>query len=125
MLDSEYTNGFKKGPVYSHHIAKIISYRCHDKTLNKRINNMVNIESHVRNIAAHKIISVTDQWIKKKTDKTTQQIMDLIKYLIVRSGISVKEEYWDSYNKMNKKNRDFFTPVKQYLFQTSFVVISM
>jgi CRISPR-associated protein (Cas_Csm6). len=103
MLDSEYTNGFKKGPVYSHHIAKIISYRCHDQTLNKRINNMVNIESHVRNIAAHKIISVTDQWIKKKTDKTTQQIMDLIKYLIVRSGISVKEGYWDSYNKMNKK----------------------
>ena len=55
----------------------------------------------VRNLAAHQIISVTDETIRQRTGFTTTQIMDMIKRLFSYTGISVKKDYWDSYDQMN------------------------
>ena len=80
------------------------------------MNNILKVEGAVRNVAAHEIVSVTDEWITDKTSekkkigkietivkpgKTAQQILEIIRYLIIKSGVNVKEEYWKSYDKMN------------------------
>lgn len=108
ILDNEYNGDFRLGPVYSGHIAKIIQNKCSDSVLINKVNEIALIEGKVRNPAAHEIISVTDEWIRQETGKTTQDILSLVKCLVVRSGIHVKEEDWKSYDAMNKK-------IEQYL----------
>lgn len=104
MLDAEYKRqgGFKCGPVYSSQIAKIIEYKCKDAALIQKVDEMVYIESKVRNVAAHEIVSVTDEWFKKRTGKNAREIFEIIKYLIGKSGINVKNEAWQSYDKLNE-----------------------
>lgn len=101
LLDEEYKGGFRLGPVYSNHIAKIIEHKSNDITLKQKLNEMVAIESTARNMAAHEIVSVTDEWFQKKTGKTAKDIFKIIKYLITKAGINAGNEEWKSYNKMN------------------------
>ncbi|MDE6620915.1 MAG: CRISPR-associated protein Csm6 [Lachnospiraceae bacterium] len=103
LLDNEYNGDFRSGPVYSGHIAKIIQNKCSDSVLVDKVKEIASIEGKVRNPAAHEIISVTDEWIRQETGKTAQDILSLVKYLVVRSGIQVKEEHWKSYDAMNQK----------------------
>ena len=64
---------------------------------------IVSIEGKVRNMAAHEIVSVTDDWFKKNTGKTVSEIMGILKFLIKKAGINVTEEDWASYDRMNQK----------------------
>lgn len=110
FLEKEYKSkgGFRCGPVYSGQIAKIIEYKCQDSILIQKINEMVEIEGKVRNIAAHEIVSVTDEWIYERTKcgnkagKKAQEILGIVKDLMGEAGISVKKEFWLSYDKINE-----------------------
>lgn len=104
FLDNEYilAGGFKAGPVYSGQIAKIISYKSNDLVLKQKINEIAAVEGNVRNVAAHEIVSVTDEWFVEKTGKNAREIFEIIKYLIGKAGINVKKEDWQSYDKMNE-----------------------
>ena len=62
---------------------------------------MRSVEENVRNIAAHDIVSITEEVIVKRTGFTPQMIMDKIHRAFAYSGIKVKKEYWNSYNDMN------------------------
>jgi hypothetical protein len=55
----------------------------------------------VRNVAAHEIVSVTDEWFRKRAGKSAQEIFADIRYLIVKAGINIKREQWNSYDQMN------------------------
>lgn len=103
-LDNEYRNmgGFKGGPVYSGQIAKIISYKCQDADLIQKVNEITEIEGKVRNIAAHEIVSVTDEWFRARTGKNAREIFRILKYLIEKSGINAKKEDWYSYDRINE-----------------------
>lgn len=103
FLDREYAGGFKEGPVYSHHLAKIIRQRSKDRTLVQKVGAISGVESAVRNVAAHEIVSVTDEWFRQETGKTAQEIFALLQYLTGKAGIPVKKEDWESYRKMNEK----------------------
>lgn len=107
-LDAEYQDkgGFKGGNVYSHHITKLISLKSNDAELIRKVQEISDIEGKVRNVATHDIISVTDEWFQKRAGKNAKEIFGIIKYLIVKSGIRAKEEYWDSYHRMNKMIMD-------------------
>lgn len=103
IFDKEYKNGFKdKTPVYSIHIAKIIQGITDDNTLKKKINIMTEVEQKIRNTAAHTIISISDDDIKKWSGYNSEQIFELIKYFCIKSGISLKKEIWNTYDIMNK-----------------------
>ena len=71
-----------------------------DKLLDD-LKSMREIESKVRNIAAHEIVSVTNSWIKSRTEMTGEDIMKLLKRLVAHAGIRAKTEYWNSYDDMN------------------------
>lgn len=61
---------------------------------------LVKIIERLRNVTAHEIVSVSDEWLKKETGHNAKQIMDLIKKLM---GIifSRSDEVWNSYEEMN------------------------
>jgi len=64
------------------------------------------VERAVRNAAAHDIVSVTESWIKERTEKvrggmTPRQIFKLLQRMCRFAGLPSNEEIWKSYDKMN------------------------
>lgn len=103
MLNAEYNGAFRLGIVYSSQVAKIICNRCNDVKLKQKVEEITKVEGKVRNPAAHDIISVTDDWILQETQKRASEILEILKYLVQKSGIHVKKEDWHSYDAMNEK----------------------
>ncbi|MCM1183521.1 MAG: CRISPR-associated protein Csm6 [Roseburia sp.] len=101
FLEAEYGGSFHGGPVYSHHMAKIICHESDDAALQQNVREIVRIEGAVRNVAAHDIVSVTDDWFLQKTGKSARGIFEIVKYLMKEAGISAKKEYWKSYDELN------------------------
>lgn len=103
-LNSKYARGggFRGGIIYSSALESIIKTLSDDIVLVQKVSDMTKVEAKVRNMAAHEIVSVTDEWFKKKTGKSANEIFAIIKYLINKAGIEAKEEYWNSYDNMNK-----------------------
>ena len=63
------------------------------------------IERKVRNLAAHQIVSISEQMIKDKTGSDPKQIMDLLRKAFGYTEMNVKASgtQWDSYLHMNKQ----------------------
>ena len=91
------------GVIYSWHLSKIIQGTCLNPNagLTDKVEKLVNVESKVRNIAAHDIVSVTDDWIKKRTGMTSDKIMELIRGLCKMAKIATDDKLWNSYQDMN------------------------
>lgn len=102
ILDQEF-NGFRGGMIASAHLHKLIQNLSTDEILKKKVNQLVEVEQNVRNVAAHEIVSVTPEWIQQKTGVSTQEIMGIIRFLCAQAGIGVKKEDWSSYEQMNQK----------------------
>lgn len=93
---------FRFGPVYSSHLNCIVKEKCSDLLLKDRVQVLVEVESRLRNIAAHSIISVTPEWVKEKTGKSVDEILWTIKFLCKKTQINQREENWKSYDYMNE-----------------------
>ena len=60
-------------------------------------------EENVRNMAAHKIVSVTKEWIKQYSNGyTPEKIFSMLKEYVQLLNVGIKESYWDSYDAMNQ-----------------------
>lgn len=92
---------FRFGPVYSIQLVNVIEARCSDDLLKQRARELVAVEQNTRNIAAHNIVSVTEDWVKEQTGKSVSEIMWIIKYICSRVKINTREENWNSYDIMN------------------------
>ncbi len=103
ILDNEYKGGFRFGPVYSHQIVKLITNKCNDADLKQKVDEITEIEGKVRNVAAHEIVSVTDEWFQNRIGKNAKEIFELIKYLVGKAGINAKKDDWMSYDKINEQ----------------------
>ena len=93
--------GFSGKEVYSGHIINLIIQKSKDSVLNKNLTEIMEIENKARNMAAHQIVSVTNEWFLKQTGKTASEIYSIIQYLILQAGFNAKKEYWESYDQMN------------------------
>ena len=69
----------------------------------QRIQELVDVEQRVRNVAAHNIVSVTPEWIKERTGKSITDIFWLLKYICEKVKINTRKENWNSYDSMNAK----------------------
>lgn len=94
--DKRYTD------IYSSEISLLIKKFCVDDDVNDIVEGLRNVEKKLRNIAAHQMISITPQTIKSETDYTAQQIMEMLRKAFNYAGFDIKEEYWNSYNDMNR-----------------------
>ena len=66
---------------------------------------MRDVEENVRNMAAHEIVSITEEKLQKLLGNNTtfNQIFKAIKSLVVYAGIKITSDDWNSYDKMNEK----------------------
>lgn len=94
---------FNAKDVYSVHLKILVEAFSKDTHLIELFEAIRSVEGSIRNLAAHEIVSVTDETIKKMTGYTGKQIMDLFKELFNYTGINIRKEYWDSYDVMNAK----------------------
>ena len=95
--------GIKEGPVYSHALAHIIRAKSNDDILKRKVDEIVDVEQNIRNLAAHQIVSVTDKWFVDKSGKSPEEIMNIIRYLLVQAGVGAKKDDWNTYDVMNDK----------------------
>lgn len=103
-LNSEYRGNFEDNKPYSTtYIFPIIKYYSTDSKLIESLELLEKVRSNVRNLVAHEIVGVTDNWIEKRIGKNSQTIITNIKYCISKCGMNIKSDYWNSYDDMNNK----------------------
>ena len=90
------------GSLYSASPYVPIDYAIPMARMEKTVENLRSVESNLRNLAAHQMISVTDISIRKETGFTGEQIMEMIKKSFIYAGMNIKKECWDSYDQMNE-----------------------
>lgn len=102
ILNDAFDGNFNAQDISSKHLKVLIEGLDKDQHLIELVNAVRSVEDNVRNLAAHQIISVTEEKIQKLTGFSSDKIMEMIKELFNYTGINIKKEYWDSYDEMNK-----------------------
>ena len=97
-----HTKNFHYGDVSSYHMSELIQNSNASLKVRELVKNLRSVESNLRNMAAHQIISVTEETIQKQTGFSSSQIMDQIQKAFVYAGIKIKKEDWNSYDDMNE-----------------------
>ena len=104
ILCQNFNGEFKYGPVYSSSLEPLIAVRCKSNPeIVATVKEILMIEGKLRNMAAHEIVSVTDEWFIQNTGKSAQNIMKTIMKLVQYSGIQTSGEDWKAYDRMNEK----------------------
>lgn len=103
ILNEEFKGGFRECPVYSSSIEKLIQRLCADQSLKTLVGRLRSVEEKARNRAAHVVVSVTEEWIKKETGENPETIMNMIKKLTNRTDMKIKEEMWSDYDRVNEQ----------------------
>lgn len=88
-------------------LAIILDAKLNDRKLADDVWEMRNIEKRLRNIAAHEIVSVSEDWLINRSNKSSSAIMDLLKKIAESSGITIKPHYWNSYEDMNALIKEY------------------
>lgn len=102
ILNDAFDGNFNAQDISSKHLKVLIEGLDKDQHLIELVNAVRSVEDNVRNLAAHQIISVTEERIQKLTGFSSDKIMEMIKELFNYTGINIKKEYWDSYDEMNE-----------------------
>lgn len=102
IFQAHFRLDFKGGAISTYHLKIIIDELSDDADFKQVVKDVNDVEQLVRNLVAHEIVSVTNEWIKGKTGFSAENVFQKIKYLMNRSGLNIKTEYWDSYNEMNQ-----------------------
>lgn len=102
ILNEEFAGNFKAELVGTRQIAPLIVHYSDDVKLKTDLLKILDVEQKIRNLTAHEIVSVTPEWIQKKSGCTVEQIFDMLKYLVMKAGIRANKEQWDSFDTMNE-----------------------
>lgn len=103
-LNRGFQGNFRCGNIYSIHLKVLIDYYLKKETrIIKITDDLRTVEKMIRNLAAHEIISVTDEMIFQKTGLHSKQIMDRIKEIFNYTQVPVPLGAWDSYDEMNRQ----------------------
>ena len=92
-----------RGPVYTAHLIGIINHYSNNSRLNTVCNDLRLTEEKVRNLAAHQIISITQDMIHKETKFGTDEIIQKIRQLAEDIHLIADQNIWNSYSDMNNR----------------------
>jgi len=99
-----YPNGFKPEIVYTTHLACLLrAYLDQASDVVDTVNKLRSAESATRNLAAHEIVSLSDEDIKAKCGFGCREIVNLLKRACEYVIPGITEEDWQSYKIMNEK----------------------
>lgn len=101
LLQKKADFDFKK-EASSFALVYLIEGLCDNAQLVNVVKNLRSVEDNIRNLAAHQIVSVTEESIRKLTGFSSAKIMDMIKKAFEYAEMNVKPEYWSSYDDMNE-----------------------
>ncbi len=101
-LNENYNGNFRYGPIYSDHLRVLIQAYSQDMRLHSLVNDLRQVEEKIRNMAAHQIVSITDEKIEEKTGFTGKQIMDKIISMFSYTGMNIDKKSWSSYDELNQ-----------------------
>lgn len=101
-LNKEF-GGFRSENIYSVHLKSLIQAFSKNNKMKELAQDLTNVEGRIRNMAAHEIVSITEDTIVERTELTGKQIMDKIKEMFHYTGIKIKSSDWNSYNDMNEQ----------------------
>ena len=102
-LNSGYKNAFKPGDIKANDLKILILEFSEDEHLKKIVEELRKVEGSVRNLAAHEMVSLNEDEIKKRTGMSTEDIVRNIRELFGYSGIAIQDDDWKSYDHMNKR----------------------
>ena len=104
VLKQEFRGDFRDTAVMASNLKPLILYYSSDPKLKQSVEDMRNIEEKVRNLAAHEIVSITDERLGELLEQpiTMKQIYSMIKNLVVNAKIKITESDWNSYDSMNQ-----------------------
>ncbi len=97
-------NGKVESKFYSSiHILIVLKKYIADADLIAELEFIRTVESNLRNITAHEIVSITDDFIEKQLGKgnNSKKIMKCIKSITVKSGLKFSKDDWNSYDNAN------------------------
>lgn len=103
ILQMKYRTGLKENPLSSEYMSEIIIEKDKELVVKQDVMKIREIEKKIRNYAAHEIVAITEESIKKDAEIQPKEIVELLWKIAVRGGIKLKKEYWDSYDDMNQK----------------------
>lgn len=107
VLDQAYrarnNRHFEVGPVYSDALCILIEKYAKESRVKTLAKDLRKVEREIRNLAAHDIVSITDDTIKARTGFTSKAIMDKIKEMFPYAGMPIDEKDWESYDILNKE----------------------
>lgn len=102
ILNKRYGSGFEGGWIKSDHLAALIQGMVKEKSVRRCVDDLREIEKRVRNLAAHNMISVSDDWIKKETGYTSKEIICIVRKAFLYTSYNIPVRLWDSYDRMNE-----------------------
>ena len=111
----DFRGDFKDSSLAAGNLKPILVHFLKDESVKTSVTKMRAIESRIRNMAAHQIVSITDDKIKSLTSDalgtpmTIKQIFDEIKKLVVAAKVPIKKADWGSYDIMNNKIEKLLT----------------
>lgn len=103
VLDNAYPRGFRYGqPIGNDHVSNLIKGMVQDKFTLDRVKLLRNVESNVRNVAAHQLVSITNEEIKDMANISAEKILKTIIELMEKYIVKGRKNVWDSYDQMNE-----------------------
>ncbi len=88
--------------IYNSQLLELISHFCNDSDVVTVATALRSVEGGIRNLAAHEVVSITDEGVKKITGYTSKQIMSYVRRGLDYAGFRFKGASWDSYDEMNQ-----------------------
>lgn len=105
-MNSKYQFGFNDSPVAASNLLEIITFYNsgnRNSEVMKIAKNLRDFEENVRNIASHEIVGITEEFLKAKTNMTSEQVLKALYKMFDFAFKTSKKDMWDSYEKMNEK----------------------
>lgn len=101
-LNKEFPGGYRDSELSSKQEVILIQIAASDPAAISDFKALRDVESTVRNLAAHEVVSITDEWIESRSGYNTTTIMKKLKNITTKT-IKQAGNHWSSYNKMNQQ----------------------
>ncbi|MBM6926827.1 type III-A CRISPR-associated CARF protein Csm6 [Pseudoflavonifractor phocaeensis] len=101
LLDNTYPKGYKDTFLASEQCCKILEVWSDDQALKQPLLMLRDVEKNARNLAAHTIVPVTEEFVRRSCGCSSSQILTLIQSA-AGQVLECPNLIWDSYERMNE-----------------------
>ena len=102
ILTNKYGSSFDgKSNIKSDNLIHIIKNKITDKEIVELAEDIREVESCIRNVAAHQIVCIDEAFISSSINMKPAEVMNKLKRLFQYACQSVSNDHWNSYDRMN------------------------